>query len=489
VAAESRAFARVTDSPTLRLAEFMAGLDAESIPAHVLHQAARLLLDTSCCAVSGYLLDNGRKLVRVLERAGGAAEATILSTGLSVPAAAAAMANTQLANGLDLDDNLLYHSHFANCCVLPGLAIAEREHASGLELLVAIVGAFEVTARLALSMPALLRPIKPPPGARFEWRNPYGHSYNVFGAAAGAGRLLKLSPEKMASAFGIAGYTAPVPTIDKAFSGARFTDMKYTAYGWMAWSGVMAAELAREGMTGDDRVLDGDHGFWRMMAAESCDFEMLTRELGTKWWILDTSIKPYPAGTWMRNSMRALDRIMRRPEYDVTKVDRIVVRTWLLREDSPATQSSPRSYLDTQVSYPYLLAVSALGISPSRWHTPEVYESQRVLSTMKKIEFVHDPKSADVIYEEMLRWHGRTTKAPATVEVHQTDALLIDSAEYGKGDPFDESTTLTDDDLVEKFRLFCSDVIQADRVEGAAEALLGIADAPDVASVVRSLRD
>jgi hypothetical protein len=64
----------------------------------------------------------------------------------------------------------------------------------------------------------------------------------------------------------------------------------------------------------------------------------------------------------------------------------------------------------------------------------------------------------------------------------------VESSEYGKGDPFDASTALTDEELIEKFRLFTSDILDPARSIRAAESLLGIAHVADVASVVASLR-
>src|SRR5262249_22004610 len=150
----------------------------------------------------------------------------------------AALVNAQMANLLDLDDNFLYSSHFASTSVLPALALAEADGRSGSELIAAVVGAFETTARVNLSMPGVLRAVSPPPSPRFRFPDPTGHSYNVFGAAAGAGRMLHLDATRMARAFGIAGYTAPVPTINKAFGSPHMPEMKYAAYGWMAWDGV-----------------------------------------------------------------------------------------------------------------------------------------------------------------------------------------------------------------------------------------------------------
>lgn len=473
---------------TRTLAKFAAELRADDIPPEVIHQGERLILDTCCCAIAGYALDNGKKFAQTMLAMGGVPEATFFGTGARCPAPVAAFLNTQLANVGDLDDNLLYHTHFANTAVLPAFAIGEKERASGIDLVTSVIAAFEVTSRITLSMPGILRPISKPPSAKFEWPRPFGGSYNVFGAAAGAGRVMKLDANAMANALGIAGYTATVPTASKAFVEAGFSDMKYTAYGWLAWSGVLAALMAKDGITADQRVLDGPDGFWRMMGAQSCDFEMLTRDLGKKWWILDTSIKPYPAGTWMRNSMMVLERIVRKHDLKPDEIAQVTVHTWLLKESGPAVRKSPESYLDTQVSYPYLLAMIALRMPPNRWHAREVYSDPAVLRMMHKIQLTFDPQAGNVIYEEMQQWHGRTRKAPARVVVQARGETYEDQTEFATGDPFDDATRLTDDDLADKFRLYAGELIRKEHVERAVDMLLSASKLKDVAEVARFLR-
>ncbi|MBI3966971.1 MAG: MmgE/PrpD family protein [Chloroflexi bacterium] len=468
---------------TQELATFAAQLRYEDLPSEVVHQAERLALDTCCCAIGGYILDNGKIFLRVLESLGGKPEATLFPTGHRTSVAAAAYVNTELANLLDLDDNLLYHSHFANTSVMPALAMAERQGASGKALVTAIVAAFEVTARITLSLPGVVEVISPPPDLKMGWPNPWGHSFNTFGAAVGAGKLLLLSPETMVHALGIAGYTAPVPGCDAAFSSARLTGFKYAPYGGMAWSGVVAARLAQEGLTADSQVLESDHGFWKMIGAKYCDFDMLTRDLGSKWWILDTSIKPYPAGTWMRNSMLAVDQLMSAHDFRPAEIEQILVKTWVLREKSPATQTEPQSYLDTQVSYPYLLAMRVLRIPPNRWHAKEVYTDPLVLDTMKKIRIEGDPTISQQVYDEVSQGVRRATKAPARVEIAARGQTFSEYVEYAKGDPFSTETRLSDDELAEKFRTHTTDLLRSSHIEQAIEALLDLSSVHDVRTV------
>jgi 2-methylcitrate dehydratase PrpD len=475
---------------TADLAAFAASLRFEQLPDEVVHQAERLILDTCGCTVAAYVLDGAKKLSRTIQALGGVPEATMIGTAYRGPAPLVSLVNAQLANALDLDDNLLYCSHIANAATMPTLAVAERTHASGKRLVTAVVAAYEVAARVMLSLTNIMTAIEPAPSARFRWTAPAGHSYNVFAAVSGAGRVLGLDPSRMAEAFGIAGYTTVPQTHAKASAAERLTDLKLGAYGWMAWSGTLAALLAEEGMTGDSSVLDGPKGFWSIAGYAGCDFDLLTRDLGSKWWILDTSFKPYPAGTWMRTAATALDEIVTRTGLRAEEVEKIVVRTMILRNDAERnvfTQDVPQSARDTQVSYPYLIAMRALAISPQRWHRPETYLDPRVRRLTEAVELVQDQDTLDAVYRETLTWHGRTRKVPATVEVHARGTVFEAHAEYARGDPFDPQMRLSDDELRGKFLRHAGEVISGERLEQAAELLLQVARVDDVAAVVSRL--
>lgn len=470
-------------SSTEKLARFAAELRFEDIPAHVVHQAERLILDTCCCAIGGFVLDNGQIFSSVLASLGGKPEATLFPTGHKTSVAVAAFVNTELANLLDMDDCFYYSSHFANSSVMPALAMAERQNTSGKQLITAVVAAFEITARIALSLPPFWKVVSPPPDMRIERPESFGHTFNTFGAAIGSAKILGLNNEQMGNVFGIAGCTTPLPGIGKAITVPRLSGMKYAPYGWMGWSGVVAALLVEQGLTADTAILDGKNGYWKMAGAEYCDFEILSSGLGSKWWILDTSFKPYPAGTWMRNPMLALDRIVAKHNIKPGEIEKIIVKSWTIGgKNSPFTQDEPQSYLDTQISYPYLLTMRALRIPPNQWHTREVYTDQTVLSTMKKITLEPDPKATQILFEELTHGVRRATKAPATVVVHTRGNYFSEYADYAKGDPTPE-TRMSDEELADKFRMHTNTLIGGANVEKAINSLLSISKVDNVNQV------
>ncbi len=110
------------------------------------------------------------------------------------------------------DEVVLQAKHLiqdATGCALGGaqpasMALAESTKASGKTLITAIALAHEIASRIGMSLG----------GHREEAGHPlrsYGFGCCIFGAAAGAGKILGFDAEKMGNAFGIAGNFAPLP--------------------------------------------------------------------------------------------------------------------------------------------------------------------------------------------------------------------------------------------------------------------------------------
>ena len=78
----------------------------------------------------------------------------------------------------------------------------------------------------------------------------------AFGAAAASARIMKLTEEESTHTLGIAGSQA-AGSLEFLSDGA-FTKRFHA--GWAAHSGVLAAELAREGFTGPASIIEGKLG-------------------------------------------------------------------------------------------------------------------------------------------------------------------------------------------------------------------------------------
>jgi 2-methylcitrate dehydratase PrpD len=441
---------------TAQLADFAAGLRFADMGEEVAHQCARILYDTVVCSVAGAEVRSGEIFEEAMLAMGGTPEATVFPSGRRTSAALAAFVNAQNANARDLDDNLLYHSHIANTVVPAAVAMAEACDADGRTLLAAIAAGYEVASRVTLSMPGVHVIEQTADGEKLSWPNPFGHGFNTLGAAVAAARVLGLDAEQTAHTLGLAAYSAPVPSMAKATDRDRFAMSKYGAYGWQAWAGCVAARLAAAGMEGDTDALDGATGFWRMMGAASVDAEVMTAGLGRHWWLLQTSFKLEPAGTWMRPALRALRGAMSSGGVQPDEVQAIDVFTRPLRDTGVFHQDHPRSYLDTQVSYHYLLAVTALGVPVQRWHLADVYGDPRVQQMIDRVRLHADPVAEQELRAQVRTPPGRAYGCRTRVEVATTRGRFSAEERYGDGDPFEEATRATDADLDRKYERFAA---------------------------------
>ena len=148
-----------------------------------------------------------------------------------------------------LDFNDTYVGRFAvhpSDNIAACLAVAEAERASARELITAIVIAYEVNCRLVDALDISTRGWDPP----------------VFGlpaVALAAGRLMKLSPDQLAHAVGIA-INDHIPMAQTRVG--ALSDWKGLAAAEAGRNAVFAARLARAGLTGPAPIFEGSSGFF-----------------------------------------------------------------------------------------------------------------------------------------------------------------------------------------------------------------------------------
>jgi 2-methylcitrate dehydratase PrpD len=287
-----------------------------------------------------------------------------------------------------------------------------------------------------------------------RWANPFNYSYNVIGGAAAVGRVLGCDARTMGHVLGLGAYSSPVPSLAKVAELPRLTLSKYGMLGWQAWSACLAGLMAQAGMEGDDEALDGPSGWWRMVSAAWVDWDLLTGGLGEKWWILDTSFKLEPAGTWMRPALRALRTAMAEGGVRPEEIEAIHVHTRPLGERGSFHQTAPESYLDTQTSYYSLIAVAALGIPAERWHLPDVYASREVAAMIARIQMHGDQRTVQELSEQLRVSPFRARGCLTRVQVQTRDGVFESATRFDYGDPFEDETRITDARLDEKFRRF-----------------------------------
>src|SRR5687767_10847341 len=218
----------------------------EDLPPEAVHWAKIGILDTVGVTLAGAREDTTR-IPAAIVTAGSSGPSLIFGGNRRVAALDAALVNGTAAHALDFDDMTNRLGGHPSAPILPALfALADELGASGRDFIAAYVAGFETECKLGL-------------GVHFHHYTKGWHptaTLGVFGAAAAAARLLKLSGSETATALALAASFA---------SGikANFGTMaKPLHVGHCARNGLLAARLAKAGYTANqESIFEHDQGF------------------------------------------------------------------------------------------------------------------------------------------------------------------------------------------------------------------------------------
>ncbi len=443
---------------TNRLANFSATTRFEDLPAPVVHETARLLLDTIGCALGAIHTPSGRVALDYARIVGGAPVASVLG-GARSSALVAAYVNARLANVLDADDTFPTATHFGNAGVFSALALCEMFERSGRDLAASIAIGFEVAARIGSWMGA---PIQVRDGKVVGFNEVAGPAAAVTWSAVGAAvAAARLDAEQTHHAFGIAGANSPLPTMHKFIEQAEISMYKYADAGWCAQIGVSAALQARLGSTGMANILDGPNGFWRLYGSPTHDDAALVDGLGADWQILNTTYKAWPCCRFIHYPMTAFAALKAAHKLKPEEINRVVVRASPFALSAIFMDKQPTNPLSAEFSHAHALAVQAFDIPPGPlWLQQETLSDATIAAFREKVEARLEPSCANMAdYIEGGQWR----RIPGGVDVHARGQVFSATTEMARGDPWSDESRMSDADLKAKFR----DMIGLHALEGA----------------------
>ena len=292
----------MTASPTIALAEFAASLRFDALPADVVANVKRMILDSLGCAIAATALGDGcRETMAVMSGLGGKPESTIVGLAVKVAAPNAAFANGALVHALNYDPIGSQIGHVGVVCLAAPLAMAEAiGGVSGREFLVASAVACEVSARVTAAIART--------GRRPSEKFLSGQLLSYFGAAAGAGRVLGLDAEKMASCLGLA-LMQMSGSRQIVLSGDPPAKAIYGAFPNQA--GVLAALLSREGLGAGCDIVGEPAGLYPMIYGGAYDPNALTQGLGSQFLLNEVEFKPWPTSNHVHPFIEAASDIFR----------------------------------------------------------------------------------------------------------------------------------------------------------------------------------
>jgi 2-methylcitrate dehydratase PrpD len=472
---------------THQLAALAVGTTIEDLSDEVIGATERVVLDTIGCAAGGLTTTAGGILADLKRRAGGTEEATLIGQGVRVPATSAAYVHAHAANLLDADETLHNRTHLSACVVMPALALAESVGVRGDALLAAVAVGYDVAARIRVSNPFYDTSV---PGD-VRLLRAVGNSAAAIGTAAAAASLLGLSQEQTEHALGIAYVSAPVRRVQYR-SGERMNDdlgmTKATFFSPVGEAGVNAALLAQAGFLTNPGSLDARCEFWQAFGAESCDFDVMLGDIGRRWYIAESAIKPYPNCRQGHVAIRLFEDLVEREGWQADDIEDVLVRipaSELIRELAETTD--PGSTLESQYSLPYAFAmiVDRVPAGPA-WHADDRFRAGRWKRFAAKVRSEVDPEWSKAMMDEVIATSAYQ-RMPAEVQVTAHGRMVSAFADRPPGDPWNDELAYDRDDIADKFRTFACHLIAADKLEEAIEHAWSLRDGGDVRSLMRAV--
>jgi 2-methylcitrate dehydratase PrpD len=265
---------------TQRLAERLATLAGEPLPAEVRVHAELMLLNVLATAIGGSREESVEIMVRHATAYGGTPAIAVPGRTERMDVLHAAEVTGLAAHVDDFDD-----THLATV-VHPGppalaalLPVAQDLAVTGGRALTAFALACEVELRVGIAMS--------------PWHYDAGwhitSTCGVFAGAVAGAVMAELEPARIADSLGIAASQT------LGLRAAHATMAKAWAPGKAAANGLLAARLAERGFSAADDALAGTRGFFEVLSPQAQP-ERVVEGLGTSWDLLDTAFKPYPGG-------------------------------------------------------------------------------------------------------------------------------------------------------------------------------------------------
>ncbi len=291
------------------IAAFVANFRPEDLPAPVMHEAKRSLLNFIGGAIGVAYDPAVEAAVRVLEPFTGPRTATLIGRHERFDALSASFINAVSANLLDYDDTHLRTVIHPTAPVAPPiLALSETRPVTGLELLTAFALGAEIECRMG-------NMVMPGHYAR-GWH--ITATCGVFGSAIASAHVMGLSASQIANAIGIAasqsaGIVENLPTA-----------AKNVGVGNAARNGLLATIFAEQGYDGAPRSIEGKLGWARAMG-DMPALDELVGDLGSRWELQRNTYKPYPCGIVMHAVLDACLELRDRLQIDPARIATVAV--------------------------------------------------------------------------------------------------------------------------------------------------------------------
>jgi 2-methylcitrate dehydratase len=347
------------------------------------------------------------------------------------------------------------------------LALGEREHSKGRDVITAIVIGYEISARFLLASvsPGSATPTMGGKGWNEDTRG-------IFVMPIVAGKLLRLSEEQMEQAIGISGSHNMVLGILDA-TGEEYSMTKNLRYPRTAYGGVMSALMAKKGYTGPTRVMEGNKGFIEAVMRGEFNVGKLM-EKGGKYKILDTMYKSVASDATTHGHLTATLGLVK--EHDIKAEDiaevKILAPSRCTEHTGDPVKRFPTTKESADHSSYYITAVAIMDrrLGPDQF-TPKKMKDPKVRQLIEKVSLEADPG---------LDRFGRA----GITEIRLKDGRSYTKrVEYPKGDPLNP---MTDQELEDKFQNMAEKFMTQGQIKKAIDTIYEMDKLDDIGKLMKT---
>jgi 2-methylcitrate dehydratase PrpD len=212
--------------------------------------------------------------------------------------------------------------------------------------------------------------------------------------------------------------------------------------------------------------------------------DIVDADLGDKWYISDTSIKPYPACRHNHYALDLVSKIVKENKLKPEKISMIVIRGLGSYKQPPWNNYEPQNQFELQFSVPFAVAIAVHQIKPGpRWMDADLLKNEILQNFAKRIVIEVEPEIAEIV---KLRLPLPTLEIPTTVKIIAEGKEYTATTRNAKGDGFSISTRMTDEEVMEKFKENASNILKEEKIEWIIEKVFALDKLGDIEELFQS---
>ncbi len=442
------------------LADYVHSTNYQDVPENVAHETKKRIIDSIGCAIGAFNADPVKISRKVAEAARDSQGSTLFGTRKKTSPDLASFVNGIMMRYFDYNDTYLSQepAHPSDN-IGPCFSVAESEGATGKELLLSIILAYEIQCRLC-------------DAADIRHRGWDHVCYGLPSTALAASKLMELDSEKMTQAVNLA-LNSHI-TMRQVRAG-ELSMWKGCSFANAARNGVFSALLAREGMTGPSPIFEGEMGFFKQVSGS---FEMNIDDFGGKngsFKIAETYLKFFPAEIHSQTSIwAALEarKEIEKPE-DIVSVEIASHEAGYTILGKDPEKWNPLTKETADHSLPYIVGIALLeGKIDNSTYSERKFRDPKILDFLRRITVVED-KTLSSMYPEAVANRVTVKLSSGKVVSKQVD--------YHKGHP---KNPMSDKEVEEKFHRLTRKILDKSRVRRILDATWNLEKAKDISKVV-----